>query len=182
MASREVTATRRRVLGGALALLTVTAALGCGPKSGADRLSDYPLADKTRYAWVTEDLVLIQLGDEQPTVRTEANEKLLRTAIDESLATKGYTKVAADEADILVAFTVDTLQRYRIEGSTSASIAGLKPGTKQTKGKLSVYFIDKTDHREVWHGWTTRWLNKGEDPNVVVHDAVARVMSQLPAK
>lgn len=175
-------ATRRRVLGGALALITVASTLGCAPQSGAERVPEYPFDQKTRYAWVTDDLVLIQLGDEQSTVRTEANETLLRTAIDDALGKRGYTKVARDEADVLVAFTVDTTQRYRVEGSTSSSIAGLEPGTKQTKGRLSVYFVDRADHREVWHGWTTRWLAKGEEPAKVVHEAVARALADLPVK
>lgn len=176
----QVHASRRRVLGGALALLTVVGALGCAPQTGAERVAEYPLDQHKRYAWVTEDLVLIQLGDEQPAVRTEANEKRLRTAIDRSLGERGYTKVAREEADVLVAFTVDTTERYRIEGSTSSSIAGLKPGTKQVKGKLSIYFVDREKHHEVWHGWTTRWLTKGADPDKVVNDAVARVMAELP--
>jgi hypothetical protein len=125
---------------------------------------------------------MIGVGDIQPNVRTEANERRLRAAIDASLAERGYTKVARDGADLIVAFSVGTRVRYRLEGGPDSWIAGLQPGEKQTKGTLHIYLLHRGDEKEAWHGWTSKWLNEGDDPDTVVRDAVARIMSEVPAR
>lgn len=171
--------TRRHVLGW-LAAASVSAALGCAPKARAERVAEFPLETSTRYAWITDEPVLIQLGEPQANVRTEANELRLRAAIDAALAKRGFQAVSRDEAQVLVAFSVGTTVRYRLEGSTSGSIAGLEPGEKQTKGTLNLYLVDHASRREVWHGWTSKWLSKGDDPDATVHEAVETVMSAFP--
>lgn len=170
---------RRHVLA-SLAIAALAVAVGCAPKPRAERATEFPLESRTHYAWVTDEPVLIQLGDPQPTVRTEANELRLRAAIDAALAKRGFTAVPREEAEVLVAFSVGTAVRYRIEGSASGSIAGLEPGEKQTKGTLNIYLIDHTSRREVWHGWTSKWLAKGDDPDATVREAVDTVMSVFP--
>jgi hypothetical protein len=157
-------------------------AAGCAPAVQAERVTSYPLESKKTYAWITEDPVLIQFGEAQPNVRTKENEALVRAAIDASLGERGFSKVAKDEAELLVSFSVNTTMRYRIEGpqTTGTSIGGMEPGTKQTKGTLNIYLVDRAEMKEVWHGWTSKWLSKSEDPDAVVNNAVAKIMAAFP--
>ncbi len=156
-------------------------AVGCGAKLQAERAQDYPLEERTRYAWVTEEPVLIQIGEPQPNVRTAANEKNLRAAIDRELGSRGFSLVAKDEAELLVAFSVGTAMRYRIEGGgPGTSVGGIQPGAQQTKGTLNIYLFDRATAQEVWHGWTSKWLSKAEDPVAVADGAVATVMTMYP--
>jgi hypothetical protein len=133
------------------------------------------------FAWLTEDPVLIQLGQRHLAVRTLDNELRLRAAIDRELEAHGYTRVARDEAELHVAFSVSTQQRYRLEGARDGWLESLEPGEKQTKGTLHVYLLEPDDGNEIWHGWTSQWLTKGDDPDVVVADVVGRIAAELPS-
>lgn len=171
---------RRAVLQGGLAA-AVLGLLGCAAGVQTERVTDYPLEQPHSYAWVTDDPVLIQLGDDQPNVRTPENEKRLRAAIDRELQARGFTSAPRDQADLLVAFTVGTTMRYRLEGGAAGtSYGGIQPGTKQTKGTLNIYLVDRAAQHEVWHGWTSKWLSKSEDPDAVVNDAVGKIMAAFP--
>jgi hypothetical protein len=165
-------------LGGAAALLVVA---GCAGKVEAERVTDYPLEQKKTYAWATDEHVLIQLGDEHPGVRTKENEARIRGAVDRALGERGFTQAGREEAEILVAFSVGTTVRYRVEGGAAGtSYGGIEPGAKQTKGTLNIYLLDREQAREVWHGWTSKWLDKSEDPDAVVNEAVAKIMAAYP--
>lgn len=164
------------------AVLCLGLAHGCAAKVHDEVEPGYDLTAFDSYAWVTEEPVLIKLGDSQPNVRTPENEARLRKAIDAALAARGLSKVAFAEADVHVAFSVGTQVRYRLEGGRDSWVAGLEPGVKQTKGTLHVYLMHPGDEKEIWHAWTSRWLDKSEDPDVVVRDAVAKVMSRFPVR
>jgi len=150
--------------------------LGCAPKVNVTTAPDFDFASAGTYAWITDELVLIQQGDPQPNVRTEANETLVRAAIERELAAKGYTKVAHDDADLLLAFSVGVRVRYRVE---AVDIGG-DVGDPQTKGTLNIYVLDRAASREVWHANVTDWLSKSEEPAAVVDRAVGRLMAKLP--
>jgi hypothetical protein len=132
------------------------------------------------FAWITEDPVLIQLGERHPAVRTEDNEQRLRGAIDRELERRGYTRVAKGDAELHVAFSVSTQRRYRLEGARDSSLASLEPGRKQTKGTLHIYLLEPDEGNEIWHGWTSQWLSTADDPDAVVTDAVRRIADELP--
>ncbi len=171
---------RRAVLHGLLSSVLLTL-VGCAPGVQTERVTAYPLEQPHSYAWVTDEPVLIQLGDDQPNVRTPENEARLRAAIDRELKARGFTSAPRDEAELLVAFTVNTTMRYRVEGGAAgSSYGGVQPGTKQTKGTLNIYLVDRAAQSEVWHGWTSKWLSKSEDPDAVVNNAVAKIMAAFP--
>lgn len=176
----NATRSRRRVLAG-LGVCLVLGAAACAPAVHAERVGEYPLESTKTYAWITEEPVLIQFGEAQPNVRTPQNEANLRAAIDAALGGRGFTKVAKGEAELLVAFSVGTTMRYRLEGQTTGnSIGGLEPGQKQTKGTLNIYLVDRAQMKEVWHGWTSKWLSNNEDPKKVATDAVDAIMATYP--
>lgn len=163
-----------------LALALVAPAVGCAGKVKHQAAEGYDFAAAKSYAWVTDEPVLIQLGDPQPTVRTAENEARIRAAIEAALAARGLTKVAVADADLEVAFSVGTVVRYRLEGGHDSWIAGLEPGQRQTKGTLHIYLLNRGGKKEVWHGWTSKWLNRSDDADTVVHDAVAKIMATYP--
>jgi Domain of unknown function (DUF4136) len=161
-------------------VLALLGGSACAGKVHDEVAPGYRLAELDSYAWVTEEPVLIQLGDSNPNVRTVDNERRLRAAIDNALAARGLAKVAFGEADVHVAFSVGTEARYRLEGGHDSWIAGLEPSTRQTKGTLHIYLLHPGDQREVWHGWTSKWLSKSDDPDTVVREAVAAIMARYP--
>jgi hypothetical protein len=177
----EVSAIPRRAVLRAVVASALLGLVACAPGVQTERVTAYPLEQPHSYAWVTDDPVLIQLGDDQPNVRTPENEKRLRAAIDRELQARGFTSAPRDQADLLVAFTVNTTMRYRVEGGAAgSSYGGVQPGTKQTKGTLNIYLVDRAAQHEVWHGWTSKWLSKSEDPDAVVNEAVGKIMAAFP--
>ena len=156
--------------------LAVPATLSCAPQVQQSELPAFDFSSSRTYAWITDDLILIEFGDPQPRVRTKSNETRVRDAIDRGLAAKGYTKVDAAEADLLIAFSVGTRMRYRVEGVS----LGDQPGTPQTKGTLNIYALDRGTGREVWHAYLSKWLSKNDDPATVIDEAVRRILTEFP--
>lgn len=147
----------------------------------AERTPGFDLDSANTYAWVTEELVLIQFGDAQPNVRTKENELRVRAAIDRELAARGFTQVPHDDAAVLVSFSVGVRIRYRLEGGAGNAVTGAGgPGESQTQGTLNIYMLDRAKETEVWHGSISEWLSKADDPDAVVNAAVAKIMAAYP--
>lgn len=159
-------------------LLTATGCASSTPVVEKD--TSYDFAAISTYAWVTDEPVLITFGDDQPNVRTKDNEMRLRAAIERELAARGMEKVEADGATVLVAFSVGTRMRYRLEGGDRTSNFTDGPGSKQTQGTLNIYLLDRETDREVWHGSTSKWLKKTDDPDAIVNEAVGKIMARFP--
>jgi hypothetical protein len=141
----------------------------------------YTFAAATTYAWITEDLVLIELGEPQPNVRTKDNERYVRTAIERQLMGRGMTKAPKEEADLLVSFSVGVRVRYRLEGGQGNAVTGAgAPAEPQTKGTLNIYLLDRAQQVEVWHGSTSKWLRRSESPQAVINQAVEKIMAVYP--
>lgn len=168
----------------ALALVGVgllLASAACAPAVQAERSAGYDFASANTYAWITDDLVLIELGEPQPNVRTKDNELRIRSAIERELGSRGFTKVPHEQAALLVSFSVGVRIRYRVEGGQGNAITGAGgPSEPQTKGTLNIYLLDRAQEHEVWHGSTSKWLRKSDDPEAVVNEAVSKIMSVYP--
>lgn len=171
---------RRRLLLARIGAALLLGAAGCANTVRHETAPDADLARAKTYAWVTDEPGLIAVGDSQARVRTPQNERRIRAAIDRELAARGLAKTTRDRADLHVSFSVGTRVRYRLEGGTDSYVASLKPGEKQTKGTLHIYVLHAGDEREVWHGWTSKWLAKSDDPDRVISEGVARIMAKYP--
>lgn len=170
---------RRGALGVLAAGLLVLA--GCATvKVRADRAPDFDLEAAKTYAWITDEPVLIQFGEDQPEIRTKTNEGLIRAAVDRELAARGFGLSAREEADLLVAFSVGLRTKYRLEGGPGTAIIMDGPGQTQTEGTLNLYLIDRAADREVWHGQVSAPLDLNEEPKTVIDRAVARIMNVYP--
>ena len=113
------------------------------------------------YAWWTEDRGLIALGRTQPALRTSHAEEQIRVAIDRGLARRGVERTDRTRADVLVAFTVDTVTRYRLEGGTGGGSFDVpSPSPKRTRWTLHLHVLDNQQRTRVWHGWTSAWLGE----------------------
>ena len=162
-------------------LLVSVGPLGCAASAPMVEKDDaYDFAAVATYAWVTDEPVLITFGEDQPNVRTKDNELRIRAAIERELSARGMEKVEADGAAVLVAFSVGTRMRYRLEGGDRTSNFTEGPGEKQTEGTLNIYLLDRATDKEVWHGSVTKWLDKSEDADAVVNEAVGKIMARFP--
>ena len=162
-------------------LLASVAVVGCASSTPVVEKDDsFDFAAVSTYAWVTDEPVMIAFGEDQPNVRTKENELRVRAAIERELAARGIEKSDAAEAQLLVAFSVGTRMRYRLEGGDRTSNFTDGPGDKQTKGTLNIYLLDQETDREIWHGSTSKWLRKSEDPEEVINAAVAKIMAVFP--
>ncbi|MEZ4380884.1 MAG: DUF4136 domain-containing protein, partial [Nannocystaceae bacterium] len=138
-------------------------------------------AQYSSFRWITDDLVLIQSGTGNERIRNVDNEKRIRAAVERGLAAKGMTKGGAD-ADLVVAFTVGTKVRYRLEGDDYSTIVIDGPGGTVTRGTLTLYLFDPKDNVQVWQAWTSKDLEPGEDPEAVINGAVDLLLTQYPPK
>ncbi len=155
-------------------------AAACAPKVYAQRTAAFELEAAKTYAWITDELVLIEFGNDQPMVRTKDNEQRVRAAIDRELASRGFSAVERSEADLLVAFSVGVDVRHRLEGGNGTAVTTDGPGTEQTKGTLNIYLLDPEGQKQVWHGWVSKWLAKTDDPEAVINTAVGKIMGAYP--
>ena len=172
--------TMRSVLMSAVLLGSVGLA-GCASSTPViEKDAGYDFAGVSTYAWVTDEPVLITFGDDQPNVRTKDNEMRIRAAIERELSARGMEKVEADGAEVIVAFSVGTRMRYRLEGGDRTSNFTDGPGNKQTQGTLNIYLLDRASDKEVWHGSTSKWLKKTDDPDAIINEAVGKIMAQFP--
>ena len=162
-------------------LLASVGLAGCAASAPVvEKDAAYDFAAVTTYAWVTDEPVLITFGEDQPNVRTKDNELRIRAAIERELSARGMEKVEADGAAVLVAFSVGTRMRYRLEGGDRPSEFTDGPGEKQTQGTLNIYLLDRATDREVWHGSMSKWLKKSDDPDAIVNEAVGKIMARFP--
>lgn len=173
---------RLRILA-ALALVLCAPSIGCTKdlKAETQYAEDTDFSQYQTYRWITDDLVLIQAGAGDPNIRTIENEKRIRAAIDEGLAAKGFKKVEGDEAQLVVAFTVGTKVRYKLEGGGGMGLDILTDeGSSVTRGTLTMYVFDRASQKQIWSAWTKKNLEPGSDPDAIVDAAVSVLLDELP--
>lgn len=167
----------------ALALLLCVPSIGCTKdlKAETEYAEGTDFSQYQTYRWITDDLVLIQAGAGDPNIRTIDNEKRIRAAIDEGLAAKGLKKVEGDDAQLVVAFTVGTKVRYKLEGGGGMGLDILTDeGGSVTQGTLTMYMFDRASQKQIWSAWTKKNLEPGSDPDAIVDAAVSVLLDALP--
>ncbi|PRQ10005.1 DUF4136 domain-containing protein [Enhygromyxa salina] len=132
------------------------------------------------YRWITDDLVLIQPGTGEETIRNIENEKRIRAAVERELTARGLRKVEGDDAQLLVAFTVGTHVRYQIKGGRTGLDLVTGGPASVTRGVLSLYVFDRAREAQVWSAWTKKDLEPGTDPDTVIKAAVSALMTEFP--
>jgi hypothetical protein len=167
----------------ALALSLIAPSIGCTKQLEAETeyVQDVDFSQYQTYRWITDDLVLIQAGVGDPAIRTLENERRIRAAVERELAKKGLRKVDGEDAQLIVAFTVGTKVRYKIQGGGSSDL-DLITGERAavTRGTLTLYLFDRSTQRQIWSAHTKKDLEPGTDPDAVVDAAVAVLLNELP--
>lgn len=132
------------------------------------------------YRWISDDLVLIQAGSGDPRIRTIENETRIRAAVERQLEAKGLRKVDSEDAQLILAFTVGTKVRYKLEGGGTDLDIITGEGASVTRGTLTLYMFDHASQTQIWSAWTKKDLEPGTDPDAVINTAVAVLLSELP--
>jgi hypothetical protein len=163
-------------------VLALGPALGCAKQLQVDTeyVEGTDFAKYQTYRWITEDLVLIQSGTGNERIRNVENEQRIRAAVERELEAKGLRK-AGEEADLIVAFTVGTKVRYRIQGGNNYDIV-TDPAAQYTRGVLSIYMFDRESQQQIWSGRTQKDLQPGDNPDAVINTAVDVLLAHFPPK
>jgi hypothetical protein len=173
---------RRCVLAALAVILTAAPLFGCSKQLSAEvaHAEDVDFSKYRTYRWITDDLVLIQSGTGDETIRNVENERRIRAAVERELAARGLEKVEGDAADLIVAFTLGTKVRYQIQGgSTSLEMVADDPASV-TRGVLTLYMFDAATDEQIWSAWTKKDLQPGDDPDAVINAAVEVLLDEFP--
>jgi hypothetical protein len=157
--------------------------IGCAQQleAKAEYAKDVDFSQYQTYRWITDDLVLIQAGSGDPAIRTLENEKRIRAAVDRALALEGLRKVDGDDAQLIIAFTVGTKVRYKLQGGGGNDLDLITGGSASvTRGELTLYLFDRATQQQIWSAWTKKDLEPGSDPDTVIQAAVSVLLQELP--
>jgi hypothetical protein len=166
-----------------LALVLPAPLAGCAKqlKAEAEYAEGTDFSKYQTYRWITDDLVLIQSGSGDPAIRTLDNEKRIRAAVERGLAAKGLKKVDSEDAQLVIAFTVGTKIHYKLQGGGSSDLDLITGDSASvTRGKLTLYVFDHATQRQIWSASTKKNLEPGTDPDTVINEAVAVLLSKFP--
>lgn len=173
----------RRLAPFAFALILATPLAGCAKqlKVETEYSADTDFSQYRTYRWLTDDLILIQSGTGNEAVRNVENEKLIRAAVERELEAKGLTKAEGADAQLVVAFTVGTKVRYKIQGGGASALdITSKEDETVTRGRLTVYLFDSASEKQIWEAWSQKDLSRDESPEVVINAATAALMAEFP--
>jgi len=153
------------------------------------------------YAWLPAVPVVKNVAPDavtNPTLSEEALMPALVAAVDRELAARGFTKAAADTADVHVAYfaalTVGFNQSYLgehygyITGWASPIPIGLAPTTNVTvyeKGTVLVDIVDRAANKAVWRGTAlTRIAQEHSVEKRIerINEAAKRMFEKYPVK
>ncbi len=169
-----------------LALVAWIATAGC---SGISYNHDFdPAVDFTKYKTYTW-MEVAEPGQQRPRGMSELVEKRIVAAIDENLASKGYTKQATGPTDFVVHFVVTTQEK--VDFNTYYSGWGYYGwyGSSQvvadqyTEGTLVIDVFDSGTKGLAWRGTATGTIDPGataEQRNLRIQDAVAGIFQRFP--
>lgn len=173
----------RRLVPFAFALLLSTPLAGCAKQLQVvtEHSADTDFSQYQTYRWLTDDLILIQSGTGNEAIRNVENEKLIRAAVERELAAKGLEKAEGADAQLVVAFTVGTKVRYKIQGGGASSLDVVtKDSETVTRGRLTLYIFDSVSEQQIWEAWTQKDLSREESPESVINAATAALMAKFP--
>ncbi|PLX79791.1 MAG: hypothetical protein C0615_01905 [Desulfuromonas sp.] len=171
-------------------LLIILLVSGCsGITVSQDYSSARELAGLRFYAWSSEQQP--RTGDAR--VDTPLLDSRIRSAIDNTLAARGYRQADSDHADFLVSYQYSLHQRVR-GTSDHASIGfagrhsffGFGTGTTisdYNEGLLLIDFLDRTGRTTLWRGKGSRPIATHTEPEKLTHqinEMVHKIIDQFP--
>jgi hypothetical protein len=122
------------------------------------------------------------------------NDRLIR-ALETDLKTKGYTKSAKEEADLIVTFHTNVENKvsidtdYQMIGYARYGYGGGMVATTRTynyqKGTLIIDVLNPKDEKIVWRGMATDILKEHKTPQertAYINKVVEETMASFPSK
>lgn len=99
----------------------------------------------------------------------QLTDQQIRTAIETTLGTKGFTKATGDTADLLIAYqiAVDQERQWNAYGGMGGlRFGGMGTATSSTIniGTLVFDAFDPTAKQQIWTGHATKTMNPSNDP------------------
>lgn len=164
--------------------LMLLALTGCASSVVTDY--DQDVVFNSYSSWAFADLA----GEKQPLSLDSAR---VQNAIERSMDRKGLQKVPVDEADLLVSYGIEEVERiertgisYGLglgRGAFGLGAATVPPVREVKEGKLVVQLIDSDTDRVVWRAASQRYLNEDQSPETrqeLIGEVVAEMFSKYP--
>lgn len=172
-------------------LLFVAAVVGLGCASAVRVSQDYDtqfsFADFQTYGWIQES----GMAQDEQGVRYPLIEQRIHDAVDRTLASKGYRKVDANDADFIVAFHAGAEDKLDVYSTYDYYGYGWRRGfatettnvRQYTEGTLLIDVIAMSTRELVWRGVGTKAVSSDRDPEKVtqrINEGVADILAQFP--
>lgn len=114
-------------------------------------------------------------------------------AVSRELGQKGLTRVEPDEADLLVTYHIDDVDRLDTSGfsygfgfgrgSFGWGISTAPPVREVREGQLIVDLVDTDTDKVVWRGTSKRYLNQNQSPETrqkLINEVVTEMFTRYP--
>ena len=175
--------------------LLVSACQGPAPIMDYDPSADF--ADYKTFAFVSDNPLIVSEGTGPVNPMLEG--RLMR-AIETELTARGYEKVAREDADFGVSFTVGSREKIRVDDfpepyrgrwgwgvgyyGTYGSV-GMESRVdvdQYTEGVLAIDIFDSAKRAPVWHSVATKRLTIKmlENPEASIREAVQLILAGFP--
>ena len=175
----------------ALILLVFLLLTSCtSVRLGLDYDTSFTFSSLKTFAWHPE-----VLNEDNRNLRNPLIDARIRTAIEETLISKGYEKVLLNSADFLVAYHYSVERRLQVStmnstfgyssGASGGSIGFQSSVSEYNEGILVIDIAEAEAKALVWRGSGTRRVSTSNNPDKVtekVNRAVSEILSQFPPK
>ena len=174
----------RKLFAAAGAALAVAACSGISTTSDWDQ--SYDFSSLSTYAWMAQGL---EAGVSEIMLRR------MYVAVDDELATKGFTLTEPDQADFLMAYHTGTQDRQQYDtygygaggwwggywggGMTTTTVR------TYTEGTLILDMVSREENELIWRGSASKTIDEMDSPEQrvkTVQAAVAKLLKDFPPK
>ena len=109
----------------------------------------------------------------------------IEVMIASELQSKGFEPAAAEDADLLVAFSVSGQPRTDVTSTGGGGYYGWGGGggtftTHYVVGRLVVDIFDNLSKKLLWHGWADKEIFESSGDNKDVEQVVQAIMQKFP--
>ncbi len=142
-----------------------------------------------KYAWVTDQPLI---GSTSGTPVNPMADRVVREAVERTLAAKGYQRVDDPAgADLIFCFSLGARERVMVDSYPMR--AGYRYGTgpwvsdvrTYTEGILAIDAFDRATRNAVWHGWASKRILPSTDPaerDRNIQQGVDAILASFPAR
>lgn len=117
----------------------------------------------------------------------------VETAVARELSAREVSQTSVDEADLLVSYRIDQVERFDTTGFSYGlgvgrgrfgwGLSTVPPVREIREGQLVVELVDSTTQRVVWRGASKRYLNENQSPGTrqeLIDEVVAEMFNRYP--